>query len=60
MGFWYYFWTLNFVVAGSAFLIVTLIVLVLGSRDLRDLFVRLEAGSGPLQPGTGGKATRKP
>jgi len=42
MGFWYYFWTINFLVAGSAFLIITLIVLVLGGRDLRDMFARLK------------------
>jgi hypothetical protein len=30
MGFWYYFWTENFIVAGSAFLLITLIVSVRG------------------------------
>ncbi|HTS67492.1 MAG TPA: hypothetical protein VMO17_00815 [Terriglobia bacterium] len=43
MGFWYYFWTINFLVAGSTFLVITLIVLVLGGRDLRDMFTRLSA-----------------
>ncbi len=45
MGFWYYFWTLNFLVAGSAFLIITLVVLVRGSIDLRDMFARLNETS---------------
>jgi hypothetical protein len=36
MGFWYYFWTANFLVAGSAFVIIALVVMVRGSKDLRD------------------------
>jgi hypothetical protein len=45
VGFWYYFWTANFVVAGSAFLVITLIVSVRGGKDLRDMFARLKASS---------------
>ena len=30
---WYYFWMANFVLAGSAFAVITLIVLVRGLRD---------------------------
>ncbi|MGA2982998.1 MAG: hypothetical protein ABSG32_04255 [Terriglobia bacterium] len=45
MGFWYYFWTVNFIVAGSAFLVITLIVSVRGCKDLRDMFARLKASS---------------
>jgi hypothetical protein len=37
MGFWYYFWTVNFIVAGSSFAVITLVVLVRGSKDLRDM-----------------------
>ena len=43
MNAWYYFWMGNFVVAGSAFGVITLIVLVLGLRDLREMFVNLRA-----------------
>ena len=42
MGFWYYFWTINFVVAGSAFVLITVIVMVRGSQDLRSMFARLK------------------
>jgi hypothetical protein len=44
MGFWYYFWTANFIVSGSAFLIITLIVLVRGTKDLKDMLAGLKAG----------------
>lgn len=52
MGFWYYFWTVNFVVSGTAFLLITLIVAVRGTKDLRDMFARLDAGNSPPEPGT--------
>jgi hypothetical protein len=42
MMFWYYFWTINFIVAGSAFGLITVIVLVRGSQDLRSMFARLK------------------
>ena len=45
MGFWYYFWTVNFLVAGSAFALITLIVMVRGSKDLRDMLARLKESS---------------
>ncbi len=38
---WYIFWMANFAVAGSAFAVITLIVLVLGIRDLRAMFAGL-------------------
>ncbi|HMD84599.1 MAG TPA: hypothetical protein VKO18_07850 [Terriglobia bacterium] len=50
MGFWYYFWTANFIVAGSAFLLITLIVLVRGGKDLRDMFARLKASGATHEP----------
>jgi hypothetical protein len=40
---WYYFWMANFLVAGSAFAVITLIVLVRGLRDLREMFANLRA-----------------
>ena len=40
---WYYFWMANFVLAGSAFGVITLIVLVRGLRDLREMFAGLRA-----------------
>jgi hypothetical protein len=40
---WYYFWTANFLLAGSAFAVITLIVLVRGLRDLREMFASLRA-----------------
>ena len=42
MDFWYYFWTINFIVAGSAFVFITVIVMVRGSHDLRSMFARLK------------------
>jgi hypothetical protein len=41
MGFWYYFWTVNFIVAGSSFVLITLVVMVRGSKDLRDMLRNL-------------------
>jgi hypothetical protein len=43
MNAWYYFWMANFVLAGSAFAIITLIVLIFGVRDLREMFANLRA-----------------
>jgi hypothetical protein len=39
---WYLFWMANFVVAGSAFAVITLVVLVRGWRDLKELFASLD------------------
>jgi hypothetical protein len=47
MRFWYYFWTANFIVAGLAFALITLVVLVRGSQDLREMFAGLKRGSPP-------------
>ena len=43
MNAWYYFWMVNFLVAGSAFAVITVIVLVRGVRDLREMFANLRA-----------------
>ena len=40
---WYYFWMANFVLAGSAFAVIALIVLVRGLGDLREMFSSLAA-----------------
>jgi len=40
---WYYFWMANFVLAGSAFAVIAVIVLVRGLRDLREMFAGLRA-----------------
>ncbi len=40
---WYYFWMANFVLAGSAFAVITVVVLVRGLRDLREMFAGLRA-----------------
>ena len=40
---WYYFWMANFLLAGSAFAVITVIVLVRGLRDLREMFANLRA-----------------
>jgi hypothetical protein len=42
---WYLFWMANFVLAGSAFAVITLIVLVRGLRDLREMFAGLRQGA---------------
>jgi hypothetical protein len=52
MGFWYYFWTVNFIVAGSAFAIITVIVMVRGSHDLRTMMARLKASGAAHTAGT--------
>ena len=38
---WYLFWTANLVIAGSAFFINTVVVLIRGIADLRGMFARL-------------------
>ncbi len=43
MNSWYYFWMANFFVAGSVFAIITVIVMVRGLSDLRDMFANLRA-----------------
>lgn len=43
---WYYFWLANLFVAGSAFAVITAIVLVRGLQDLRQMFANLRAEVG--------------
>lgn len=47
MKYWFYFWILCFVAAGSAFALIALIVLVRGAGDLRQMFVRLKSHTHP-------------
>lgn len=47
MNAWYYFWMANFFVAGSAFAVITVIVLVRGLKDLREMFARLRNEASP-------------
>ena len=43
MNAWYWFWMANFVLAGSAFAAIAIIVTVRGFRDLREMFASLRA-----------------
>lgn len=58
MGFWYYFWTINFVVAGTAFALIALIVTVRGSKDLRDMFARLKESGAAIRNSVAPKRRR--
>ncbi len=40
---WYYFWMASFVVAGSAFAFIAVVVMVRGIADLREMFAGLRA-----------------
>ncbi len=44
MNYWYWFWMVSFLVAGSAFAVIAAIVLVRGIADLRQMFSGLRAG----------------
>jgi hypothetical protein len=39
--YWYLFWTANLVIAGSAFFIITVVVMIRGIGDLKGMFARL-------------------
>jgi hypothetical protein len=39
--YWYLFWTANLMIAGSAFLIITVVVMIRGIGDLKGMFGRL-------------------
>ena len=39
--YWYLFWTANLMIAGSAFLIITVVVMIRGIGDLKAMIVRL-------------------
>jgi len=41
MEYWYYFWIANFLMSGSAFVVVIVVVLVRGIGELREMFAAL-------------------
>jgi hypothetical protein len=41
MEYWYYFWLANFLIAGSAFVAITVVVLLRGIGELRAMFAEL-------------------
>jgi hypothetical protein len=43
MNAWYFFWMANFVVAGTAFAVIAVVVLFRGVKDLREMFMNLRA-----------------
>jgi len=43
--YWYLFWTANLVIAGSAFFIITVVVMIGGIGDLIGMFARLRVPS---------------
>jgi hypothetical protein len=49
---WYYFWVFNFVVAGSAFFIIAVIVTIRGVGDLREMLKRLRVAARGEESGT--------
>ena len=40
---WYYFWMANFVIAGTAFAVIAIVVAIRGVKDLREMFANLRA-----------------
>lgn len=48
MTFWYYFWLFDFAVAGSAFVVILLLVAVKGFADLLAMFRLLDEERTPL------------
>ena len=45
MNAWYFFWMANFVIAGSAFAVIAIVVAIRGVKDLREMFANLRAES---------------
>lgn len=43
---WYIFWMINLAVAGTAFVVIAIIVLIRGIQDLRQMFQNLRAEAG--------------
>jgi len=46
MRFWFYFWTVNLIVAGTAFAVIAAVVAVRGVGDLRRMFEALRPEEG--------------
>ncbi len=45
MNAWYFFWMANFVIAGTAFAVIAIVVAIRGVKDLREMFANLRAES---------------
>jgi len=45
MNAWYFFWMANFVIAGTAFADIAIVVAIRGVKDLREMFANLRAES---------------
>jgi hypothetical protein len=43
---WYIFWMINLAVAGTAFVLIAIVVTVRGFQDLRHMFKVLRSGDG--------------
>jgi hypothetical protein len=43
MSAWYFFWMANFVIAGTAFAVIAIVVAIRGVKDLREMFANLRA-----------------
>jgi hypothetical protein len=43
MRYWEFFWTACLLVAGSSFVFITIVVIIKGARDLKDMFAGLLA-----------------
>jgi hypothetical protein len=43
MNAWYFFWMANFVIAGTAFAVIAVVVAIRGVKDLREMFANLRA-----------------
>jgi hypothetical protein len=43
MNAWYFFWMANFVIAGTAFAVIAIVVAIRGIKDLREMFANLRA-----------------
>jgi hypothetical protein len=58
MGFWFYFWTILFIVATIAFALITIVVVVRGGQDLRSLFARLKENEAAREAGASSAAPK--
>lgn len=45
MNAWYFFWMANFVIAGTAFAVIAIVVAFRGVKDLREMFSNLRAAA---------------
>ena len=51
MRYWQMFWTISLLVGGGAFAFITVVVIVKGGRDLRNMFSQLSRGADePAKP----------